>query len=151
MTVDPAVLGKALAGRLADIASAAARYDAFAFTDRPVPDADEGAGEAPADPALTARDLALAALRVAGDPLSYAMLRRMADGDAPVADLAATTGLPRLAVWERLNGLVAAGLAGRRHEDDRGGLTPGGLILVELVEGAVSAATADPGGLTELV
>ena len=139
MSVDPAVLGKALAERLADIASAAARYDAFAFSDRPVPDAGD---DGPADSAITVRDLALAALRAAGDPLSYAMLRRMATGDAPLADLVAGTGLPRLAVWERLNGLVAAGLAGRRHEDDRGGLTAAGLVLVELVEGAVAAATA---------
>lgn len=141
MSVDPAVMGKALAGRLADIASAAARYDAFAFSDRGAP--DPGAGDdGPGDPALAVRDLALAALRAAGDPLSYAMLRRMATGDAPLADLVAGTGLPRLAVWERLNGLVAAGLAGRRHEDDRGGLTAAGLVLVELVEGAVAAATA---------
>lgn len=141
MPVDPAALGEALARRLADIASAAARYDAFVSTDRPGPDARGSTGDVPADPALTVRDLALAALRAAGDPLSYAMLRRMADGDAPLADLAAATGLPRLAVWERLNGLVAAGLAGRRHEDDSGGLSPAGLILVELVEGAVAAAT----------
>lgn len=147
MPVDPAALGEALARRLADIASAAARYDAFVSTDRPGPDTRAGnTGDAPADPALTVRDLALAALRAAGDPLSYAMLRRMADGDAQLADLAAATGLPRLAVWERLNGLVAAGLAGRRHEDDSGGLSPAGLILVELVEGAVAAATPRAGG-----
>jgi hypothetical protein len=137
--VDPAVLGKGLAGRLADIASAAARYDAFAFTERPGapgPDAGDDPGQ---DAALLARDLALAALRAAGDPLSYAMLRRMAGGDAPLADLATATGLPRLAVWERINGLIAVGLAGRSHEDDTAGLTPAGLALVELVEGAVAA------------
>jgi hypothetical protein len=43
------------------------------------------------------------------------MLRRMAAGDTPLADLGAASGLPRLAVWERINGLVAVGLAGRRH------------------------------------
>ena len=92
-----------------------------------------------------ARDLALAALRAAGEPLAYAMLRRMAGADAALADLGADTGLPRLAVWERINGLVAAGLVGRRHEDDTAGLTPAGRALVELVEGAVAAATARPG------
>lgn len=137
MGVDPAVLGRALAARLADIAAAAARYDAFAFTERPAPDP---AADAAGDPALVVRDLALAALRAAGDPLSYSLLRRMAGGDAALADLCVTTGLPRLAVWERLNGLVAAGLAGRRHEDDSAGLTPAGAALVELVEGAVAAA-----------
>ena len=138
MGIDPAILGRALAARLADVAAAAARYDAFAYNERPAP----GPGATAAgDPALVARDLALTALRAAGDPLSYAMLRRMAGGDTPLADLGAVTGLPRLAVWERINGLVAVGLAGRRHEDDTAGLTPAGLALVELVEGAVTAAT----------
>ena len=138
MGVDPAILGKALAGRMADIASAAARYDAFAFTEQAAP----GPGaHAAGDPAPLARDLALAALRAAGDPVSYAMLRRMADGDTPLADLSAATGLPRLAVWERLNALVAVGLAGRRHDDDSAGLTPAGRALVDLVEEAVAAAT----------
>ena len=90
--------GAVLARRLADIAAAAARYDAFAFTEGPAPpDGDpEGLGGEDA-----ARDLALAALRTAGDPLAYAMLRRLAAGDAPLAELTAVTGLPRLAVWER--------------------------------------------------
>jgi hypothetical protein len=136
--VDPARLGKVLAARLADIAAAAARYDSFAYSERP-PDGAEKMGGG--DPALAIRDLALAALRAAGDPVTYVMLRRMAAGDTPLADLGAATGLPRLAVWERINGLVAAGLAGRRHEDDSAGLTPAGLALVDLVEGAVSAAT----------
>jgi len=142
--VDPAIVGKVLAGRLADIAAAAARYDAFAFHERPAP--SPGAGGDPADTASAARDLALAALRAAGDPVSYAMLRRMSDGDVNLSDLCAVARLPRLAVWERLNGLVAAGLAGRRHEDDSAGLTPAGLALVELVEEAVAAAIGEAPG-----
>ena len=141
MGIDPAVLGKGLAGRLADIASAAARYDTFAFSEQPAAPEPDAGGEPGEVAALLARDLALAALRAAGDPLSYAMLRRMASGDTPLAELNAATGLPRLAVWERINGLVAVGLAGRRHEDDTAGLTPAGRALVELVEGAVTAAT----------
>lgn len=140
MGIDPAILGKVLAGRLADIAAAASRYDSFAYSERPPPSAAAGATE---DPAAGARDLALAALGAAADPVAYAMLRRMAAGDAPLADLGAVTGLPRLAVWERLNGLVAVGLAGRRHEDDTAGLTPAGLVLVELVEEAVAAAMGE--------
>lgn len=141
MGVDPAVLGKALADRLADLAAAEARYDAYVFSERPEA-TGTGSDEDPAgDQALAARDLAQAALRAAGDPVTYAMLRRMAGGDTGLAELGAVTGLPRLAVWERLNGLVAVGLAGRRHEDDSAGLTPAGLLLVELVEGAVAAAT----------
>ena len=143
MGVDPAVLGRALAARLADIASAAARYDAFAFTERPASGSSDGG---PADdPAAVARDFALAALRAAGEPLGYAMLRRMSGADVSLADLAAETGLPRLAVWERINGLVAAGLVGRRHEDDTAGLTPAGRALVDLVEGAVAAASDHAG------
>ena len=143
MGVDPAVVGKALAARLADIASAAARYDAFAFVEPPGAGGSRRDDDPADDPALRARDLVLAALRSAGDPLSYAMLRRMAAGDAPLADLSTVTGLPRLAIWERINGLVAVGLAGRRHEDDTAGLTAAGVALVELVEGAVTAATGD--------
>jgi hypothetical protein len=139
--VDPAVLGKGLAGRLADIASAAARYDTFAYSERPAAPGPDAAADPGEVAALLARDLALAALRAAGDPLAYAMLRRMADGDTPLADLGVVTGLPRLAVWERINSLVAVGLAGRRHEDDTAGLTPAGRALVDLVEGAVTAAT----------
>jgi hypothetical protein len=44
-------------------------------------------------------------------------------------------------VWERINGLAAVGLAGRSHEVDTAGLTPAGRALVDLVEGAVTAAT----------
>jgi hypothetical protein len=142
VSVDPALLGKALATRLADIAAAIDRYDAYAFSERPAPGA--AAGEAD-DPELVARDLALAALRAASDPLSYAMLRRMAGGEASLAELGAATGLPRLAVWERVNGLVAVGLVGRGHEDDSAGLTPAGRVIVELVEASVAAATGQAG------
>jgi hypothetical protein len=137
VSIDPAVLGKALAARMADIAAAVDRYDAYAYSERPAPGrATDG------DPDVVVRDLALAALRAAGDPLSYAMLRRMAGGDTSLVELGAAAGLPRLAVWERVNGLVAVGLVGRRHEDDSAGLTPAGRILVELVEGCVAAATS---------
>ena len=138
MGVDPAVLGKVLAARLADIRAAAARYDAFAFDERPATGGSDGG-----DPAATARDLVLAALGAAAEPLSYAMLHRMAGGDVPLPELSAVTGLPRLAVWERLNGLVAVGLVGRSHEHDGAGLTPAGRALVELVEGAVAAASGE--------
>jgi hypothetical protein len=134
---DPAILGKALGARLAEVRAAMVRYDAFAF--RP---GEEPRGEGP--PAGTddaaARDFVLTALRVAADPLSYALLRAMATGDTTLADLGAAAGLPRLAVWERLSTLVAAGLAGRSLETDSAGLTPAGAILVALVEDATAAA-----------
>jgi hypothetical protein len=136
VSIEPAVLGKALAARMADIAAAVDRYGAYAYSEGPAPDPTPDG-----DPDVVVRDLALAALRAAGDPLSYAMLRRMAGGDASLVELGAAAGLPRLAVWERVNGLVAVGLVGRRHEDDSAGLTQAGHILVELVEGCVAAAT----------
>jgi hypothetical protein len=133
--VDPATLGKALGARLAEVGSAMARYDTFAYQpgEEPRGDATPG-GEA------VARDFVLTAIRAASDPLSYTLLRRMARGDTTLAELGATAGLPRLAVWERLATLVAAGLAGRSLETDTAGLTPAGATLVALVEEATAVA-----------
>lgn len=145
----PEDFGRVLARRLADIAATAARYDAFAFTET-VRDAGEGVqgGQSPpwtdSEDALLARDLALTALRIAGDPVSYTMLKRMAASDAPLKDLMTETALPRLAVWERVNALVSAGLAGRDHDTDTAGLTPAGRALVDFIEAAVAAATSAP-------
>jgi hypothetical protein len=139
---DPAILGKALGARLAEIRAAMDRYDAFAF--RPGEEPRGDGSPAGADD-TAARDFVLTALRVASDPLSYALLRRMAAGDTTLADLGATAGLPRLAVWERLSTLVAAGLARRSLEADSAGLTPAGAILVALVEEATAAATEAAG------
>ncbi len=138
MGVDPAVLGKVLAARLADIAAAIDRYDSFAFSERPAPTAADNRLRRPGrarpgtspwppcgPPAIRCPTPCSAAWPAATPP-------------SPSSGRA--TGLPRLAVWERVNGLVAGGLAGRRHEDDSAGLTPAGSTLVELVEGAVAAA-----------
>ncbi len=140
MTVDPGVLGKALGARLAEVQAAMSRYDAFAY--RP-DEASRGDDEQAGDPERAARDFVLVALATAADPLSYTLLRRMAGGDATLAELGAAAGLPRLAVWERLANLVAAGLAGRSLEADTAGLTPAGAALVELVEEATAAASAE--------
>ena len=142
--IDPATLGKALGARLAEIRVAMARYDSFAYQlpgDTPDPGPDEkprGGEDAGYDEA--ARVFVLSALRVASDPLSYALLRRMADGDTTLSELGATAGLPRLVVWDRLATLVAAGLAGRSLETDSAGLTPAGATLVALVEETTAAA-----------
>jgi hypothetical protein len=143
MTVDPGVLGKALGARLAEVRAAMSRYDAFAY--RP-DEASRGDDEQTGDPETAARDFVLVALAAAADPASYALLRRMAGGDATLAELGAAAGLPRLAVWERLANLVATGLAGRSLEADTAGLTPAGAALVALVEEATSAATTEAGG-----
>jgi hypothetical protein len=138
--VDPGVLGKALGARLAEARVAMARYDAFAYQ----PDeASRGDHEQAVDPEAAARDFVLVALAAAADPVSYTLLRRMAKGDATLADLGAAAGLPRLAVWERLATLVATGLAGRSLEADTAGLTPAGATLVALVEETTAAAAAE--------
>ncbi|MGH9034424.1 MAG: hypothetical protein ACRD0O_01560 [Acidimicrobiia bacterium] len=149
MTVDPGVLGKALGARLAEVQAAMSRYDAFAYRPDEASRGDDeqaGDGEQPGDPGPAARDFVLVALATAADPLSYTLLRRMAGGDATLAELGAAAGLPRLAVWERLANLVAAGLAGRSLEADTAGLTPAGAALVELVEEATAAASAEARG-----
>ena len=141
--VDPGALGKALGARLAEVRSAMARYDSFAY--RPE-EAVRGRDDPPGTAETAARDFVLVALAAAADPVSFALLQRMASGDTTLADLGAATGLPRVAVWERLSTLVATGLAGRSLESDTAGLTPAGSTLVALVEEATSAAAAEAGG-----
>ena len=140
--VDPGVLGKALGARLAEARAAMSRYDAFAYR----PDEASRGEEQTGDPDTAARDFVLVALAAAADPASYTLLRRMSGGDATLAELGVASGLPRLAVWERLANLVATGLAGRSLETDTAGLTPAGAVLVALVEKATSAAAAEAGG-----
>jgi hypothetical protein len=141
--VDPAAVGKALAARIADLEAAMARADSFAYRPDAGPERPEAleGGELQA----TARDMALGALRAAADPVGYTMLLRLAAGDATLDTLARESGLSRLATWERLNGLVQVGLAGRSYENDTAGLTPAGTAIVELVEGAAVAVKAERG------
>lgn len=137
MAPDPSLLGKALAARLRDLEATVERYGAYAFAPgQPAPPPALEPGEA--GPA--ARELVLRALRVVGDPSAYSVLRRLAEGDAPLSELAELLGVPRLVAWERVNDLVQAGLAARALEGDRAGLTPAGQALVELVEEAAEAA-----------
>jgi len=147
--VDPGVLGKALGARLAEARAAMSRYDAFAYrpdeASRGDDEVTDDTGRTP-DPETAARDFVLVALAAAADPASYTLLRRMSGGDATLAELGVASGLPRLAVWERLANLVATGLAGRSLEADTAGLTPAGAVLVALVEKATSAAAAEAGG-----
>jgi hypothetical protein len=133
--MDGEALGKALGARLADIEAAMERYRSFAFSpDQPEPPAG---GD---DRLESARDLVLRALRVAADPSNAALLRRLADGDIPLPALAEAAALPRLATWERLNELMAAGLVGRSLEADTAGLTPAGEAVVAFWEAAARAA-----------
>jgi hypothetical protein len=131
MGFDPARLAGGLAARLADVETAIERYRAFSFQPD---DAAPAAAMAEEDTLQAARELVLRALAAASDPLNHRIMRRLAEGDAALADLAPVCSLPRIAVWERVNDLVQVGLAARALEGDRAGLTPAGLAVVELVD-----------------
>lgn len=139
---DPAELGRSLAGRLGEIAAALDRYAAFAFAPG---DAGTPAGITAGEEHETARELVLRAFRAASDPLNDRILRRLAAGDATLADLSVLVGLPRLAVWERLSDLVQTGLVARSLEGDEAGLTAAGRVLLQLVDEASAAAAAEAG------
>jgi hypothetical protein len=143
--MDGETLGKALGARLTEIEAAMERYRAFVFTsgDTPGPPGSPGQDE-PADGGdrtEAARDLVLRALRIAADPTNAALLRRLHDGEATMGNLAELVGLPRLAIWERVNELVAAGLAGHSLETDSAGLTPAGAAVVSFCDEATRAAS----------
>jgi len=142
--MDGEALGKALGARLTEIEAAMERYRAFVFTsgDTPGPPGspDQDGPADGGDRTEAARDLILRALRIAADPTNAALLRRLRDGDAPLTDLAELVRLPRLAVWERVNELVAVGLAGHTLETDSAGLTPAGAAVVVLCDEATRAA-----------
>ncbi len=88
-----------------------------------------------------ARELLLRALRVASDPVNYRILGRL-DPLVPVEipELLRHCGLERVAVSERVNDLVQAGLAVRELVNDqvRGTALAGG--VVSLVEGIARQA-----------
>ena len=137
---DPAALGRALAPRLAEIAAALDRYAEFAFAPG---DAAAPRALAPGEEREAARELVLRALRAATDPLNDRILRRLAGGDATLAELSALAGLPRLAVWERVSDLVQTGLVVRALAGDGAGLTGAGAALLELVDEAAAAAAGE--------
>jgi DNA-binding transcriptional ArsR family regulator len=142
VSVDPDVVGKALASRLRDLEAAMNRFGAFAFSpgdEAPPPALEEEEAEA------AARELVLAALRAAADPTGYRVLVRLRQGDATLSELAEILGVPRLVAWDRVAGLVAAGVVSRSLEGDKAGLTPTGGAVVELVEQAARAAAQERG------
>lgn len=148
---DAATAGTFLAARLADVEATIDRYGSFAFRpDDKAPPPTRADGDA----IEAALDLVLRALRVLSDPLNHRMLVRLVEGDTPLDELSSLTGLPRLAVWERVNDLVQVGLAGRDLERDQAGLTGAGQALTSMVDEIAQAAaaattpatTAVPGG-----
>ncbi len=66
-----------------------------------------------------AREMLLRALRLAGDPVNFAILERLGELEpVELADLVAATGLGRLAVSERVHDLAQTGLAVRELVND---------------------------------
>ncbi len=88
-------------------------------------------GDAPA----LARDLLLRALRSAGDSMNWRILEatEAEQEGCPIDGLAELCGLPRLAVTERANELVQAGLCMRAIDADRIVITDAGLALLAFV------------------
>ena len=131
-------LSSALALRLRDIARVLDRLDRL----------ESGTGEwltAQDDAALkeAAREMTLRALRVAADPINFAILNHLAThSSVPLADLETATYLGRLALSERVSDLVQVGLAGRNIDTDHVQATPGGAALVTWIN-SIGEATAN--------
>lgn len=138
MSFDASLVAKGLAARLADVEATMARHASFAF--RP----GEPSSDAPddGDASAIARDLVRRTLAAVADPVNGALLDQLAHGDATLAELAEAVGLPRPAVWERVNDLVQVGVARHALDGDRAGLTGAGGALVELVD-ELAARTAE--------
>ena len=137
---DTSLVGKALGARLEELEATIERFRAFAFE----PDA---ASTRPAvvegESLENARELVLRAFRMMGDPLHYRALLHLGASDSSLDALAAVLDLPRLAVWERVNDLVQAGLVVRSLEADQAGLSAAGQALVELVEAIARGAAEE--------
>jgi hypothetical protein len=86
------------------------------------------------------RALVMRALHVATAPATGLMLRTLADGAVPSADLATGAGRPRLAAWEEVSDLVQNGLAERDVERDLVRPTAAGRAVVELVDAITASA-----------
>ena len=131
-------LSSALALRLRDIARMLDRLDRL----------ESGTGQwltLQGDAALkeAAREMTLRALRVAADPINFAILKHLAvHSSVPLADLEMATGHGRLALSERVSDLVQVGLAGRNIDTDHVQATPASAALVAWMN-SISEATAN--------
>lgn len=123
--------------RLRDMIMARSRWDRF------VRDPEGGSGgeaplamapPAPEEAERLAAELVLRALRVGVDPVSQRVLERLAREDVvPLETLAETTGLPPLALHEKVADLVQVGLAVHDLERRQVRATPLASGLLEIV------------------
>lgn len=142
MNVDPVedaevrtALARGLAARLRDATEAADRLADFSFEERwdralptSLPDGDE---------AGVAHDFVLRAFAGAADPLNYRLLDMVGRSSTGVTitDLMSETQLTRLALIERVHGLIQLGLLARDLQADTVRPTPAGLGMTELIGG----------------
>lgn len=144
MGVDPGPIARGLSGRLADVEQAVHRYGSFAHRPgtEPAPDA-----AVPRERDAAARDLVLRSLATFADPVNQAVLGRLGEGDAPLSDLMALVGLPRPAVWERINDLRQVGLVGHALDEDTVGLSAAGAAMMGLVDTVVAEMGGEAAGV----
>ncbi len=124
-------LARALAARLRDATVAGEQLASFAFSEgvpAPGPELADG------DELTVAHDFVLRALGGASDPVNWEMLAAVVtDGGVGLDDLATRLQRPRLAVTERVNGLIQLGLVSRDLEHDRVCASPAGDALFVLI------------------
>lgn len=136
-------LSRSLAGRLRDAVDAGERLASFAFREgEPGPGTELRDGEELA----VAHDFLLRVLHGVSDPLDWRLLSAVVSqagaegrgedpGEAglPLDALSDMLELPRLAVTERVNGLIQLGLMARDLEHDSVMASPAGVGLFELI------------------
>lgn len=125
--------------RVRDVILAERRLGRFAFApEAPAPGGDRGplaalAAEVEA-PARLARDVTLRALAAASDPINCRILSGLDGRAVTLVEMAGQVGLPGLALTERVNALVQAGLAARDLEQEAVVPTAAGEGLAHLVD-----------------
>jgi hypothetical protein len=134
-------LARALAARLRDATAAGEQLASFAFSEGAAPPGPE---LQPGDERATAHDFLLRTLHGVCEPLNWNILAAVMEAAAPqetpelaptcaIDALAATVGMPRLALTERVNGLIQLGLMARDLEHDSVTVSPAGEALFELI------------------
>lgn len=134
--------------RLRDVILVAERIEDYAF--RAEQEGRRRPAVAPGEADRLALDLTVRAFRLAGDGTNWQILSAAASADAgaPVEQLASACALPRLAITERANELIQAGLCVRAIDADRILVTEAGEALVGLVTSVAEAVVrrADEAG-----
>ncbi|WP_372787918.1 hypothetical protein [Paraconexibacter sp.] len=126
----PPEVARGLAARLRDAAAAADRLADFSFAEHdtvPPPVLRDGEERA------VAGDFVGRALHAATDPLGGRILHAAVGDGTPIEELTAATGLPRLAVLERVYELLQLGLVARDLQADTVVATGAGRALDQVV------------------